>query len=114
VAEIDGGVFPQRAHLVDQRNSGASGRPERGQADQDGRMGMHDVRPLGRDHLGDAPAQGAHFQQLAANRQPGERRIRLGRAVKIPTVDGLARRRAYVVARRGDVRGLPAEAALRL
>ena len=107
---VDGGVFPERTHFINDRNTQQPPHAQGWNGVEHGRMGMKDVRA---DHPRDLEQPGlglAHQRKLREHRElrPASR----GGAVEVPAVDRLFRGRGRGVLGAGEVKRFPTELAL--
>ena len=107
---IDGGILPGGAHLVDHGNPEPTADLNRRQRVEHRRVRMQDVRANLLDHLGDTRFVYLHFPQFAQTGQALGQRAR--RAVEVPAVHVVFATRGHPLARRGEMKRLPAERAL--
>ena len=109
-AVVDRGVFPERAHLVDDRDAEPATRAQRRQRVQHRRMRVEDV---GVEALAPAPRCAARVARISAQiadaRHARRRALAERRAMKAPTVDVLDLAARLAVARRRELQRLPAE-----
>jgi hypothetical protein len=86
---VDGGVFPQGAQLVDNRDAEPAANAQRGNAFSTGECAWSMSASNSRAKRLDAPGAGLHLPQIANARQARGRAFPERRAMKAPAVDVL-------------------------
>ena len=109
---IDGGIFPESANFINDRQTEAAPDAQRGNGVEHRRMGMQDMGADFGDHLGQAFLQAFHQLHFAEYRPFCRRSCRARRTVKVPAVDVFLRRRTADVFGRSQVKCFPAQAPL--